>query len=619
MPAETTFHTSISAALLLLGREAVPQWPDRPTTEEILNLTGSGKSQAYTMMARLRELLPVLLGKPGRPAATPPPANSVLAVSRCIQDYLMRHPGSAHFQQGRYHYLDDFRCFIVGLVAPGQPGEGLSVAQLAAASSLPLGTLKGWFGQTLISEFETPVGHSLRQEHQHQIITLFKSWKGTFVAFCQMVREQHRLNYGPTSIGTLLHQVGLRRRKKNAKQADQNRGTYRKLFPGAQWLGDGSTLKIHCIPVKLGEETFAFNLEAILDVSSDALVGMGVSDFEDEAVLLSAFQEAILTTGEASLSLSLDNRASNHTPAVAKATDQAGTALLRTTPGRPQSKAPLEGAFGLFNQSLPELTIRGEGAREQARSVLELVFSAWARGRNGRPRRKLGNKSPIDYYRAAVPTPAEIDEARRWIEAERRRQEAIRRTRKERADPIKLEFLKQALADLNIIDPVHRLAVDLAYYCRDAIVDGIGTYQAKLQMGTIPTGAAGGSYLRGIIRNAHDQIELTITSELHIKNRSRFRDLSLRLLSDQEDELQARFQRNPERMLPALIDRALAATCTLDRQFWTLQCVEAISGVPIEHRFELYRHAARRIAATFRADRDTKQRLLARLTRTLSE
>ena len=618
LPAQTTFHTSIAAALILLGREVV-SWPGWPTTEEIFDLAGSGRSQAYAMMARLRELLPTLAGKPGRPASTPAPTCSLLAVSRCIQDYLMRHPGSAHFHRGRYHYLDDFRRFFVGLVGSGQPGEGLSIAELAEASNLPLGTLKSWFSKRLDPETEPePKVQSLRQEHHCQIMTLYESWEGTFVAFCRMVREEYRLNYGPTAIGTLLHEAGLRRRKKKEKQAVWSPGTFRKLFPGAQWLGDGSTMKIHGIPVRWGDETFAFNLEAILDVDSNALVGMAVSDFEDEAVLLSAYQDAIATTGQAPLALSLDNRPGNHTPGVVEATLETGTALLRTTPGRGQSKAPLEGTFGLFNQELPELVISGEDAREQARSVLKLAFAAWARGRNGKPRRKLGGKSPRDYYRADTRTPAEIAEAKCWFQELRRQQEAMRRTREARADHVKLEFLKQALADLNLSDPDHRLAVALAYYSRDAIVNGIGIYQAKLQLGTVPPGADPSRYLGGIIRNVHEQSELTLAAELHIKNRQRLRDLSLRRLFEQAELLLER-SLTAEQLVPALVDRALAAPCAIDYHFWTLRCAETLSGVPVERRPELYRDATRRTAATFRADIARKQSLLARLARVLSE
>jgi hypothetical protein len=335
-------------------------------------------------------------------------------------------------------------------------------------------------------------------------------------------------------------------------------------------------------------------------------------------VVLSAFQDGIATTGKAPLSLSLDNKPSNHTPAVIEATMEAGTTLLPTTPNRPQSKAPVEGAFGNFKQCLPDIVIWGDNPRELARSVLGLVFKAWARGRNGRPRKNLGNQSPSDYYLAANPTPVQEAEARRFIEEQRRKQELMRRTREERADPIKLEFLKQALLDLNIVDPDHRLAVDLAYYPLDSIVDGIGTFQAKLQLGTIPAGAEPGRYLRGIIRNSYEQAELTLSAESHIKNRLRLRDLSLRGLTKQDEKLR-QLCIAPEQLLAAFINEALTASSTIDYHFWSMRCAETLSGTPIDVRTRLYRGAARRLAASFQADRQKRQSLLARLARVLFE
>lgn len=282
---------------------------------------------------------------------------------------------------------------------------------------------------------------TLRQEHQHQILDLYQAWKGNFTSFCRSVREEHRLNYSDTAIGSLLHQAGVRKRR-SGKSVTPNRGSYRKLFPGAQWLGDGSTMKVHYIPVQWDQETFIFILEAVLGVASDALVSVDVSDSESEAAVLRAFQDGIATAGKAPLSLSLDNKPCNHTQAIAEATAEVGTTLLPTTPFRPQSKAPLEGAFGLFKQCLPELLLCGDNPREMARLVLLLVFSAWARGRNGRPRKNLGNKSPVDHYLGVNPSPEQEAEASRYIEEQRQKQEAMRRTREQRADPILLPMAR---------------------------------------------------------------------------------------------------------------------------------------------------------------------------------
>ena len=572
--------------------------------EDILDLTGSGRSQAYARAARLRELLATLAGKPGRPVAKPAPAEAQQAVSRAILNYLMRHPGSAYLERERYCYLDDFRRFIVGLVEPGQPGSGLSVAQLADASQIPLGTLKNWFWQSASYEPESPPATSLHQEHRHQILDLYQVWEGTLTAFGRCVREEHRLNYGDTAIRSILQNAGLLRRR-SSKTVTQDRGAYRKLFPGAQWLGDGSTMKVHCIPVQW-------------DVASNALVSVDVSDSENEAAVLRAFQDGVAVAGKAPLSLSLDNKPCNHTAVIEEATAEVGTALLPTTPFRPQSKAPLEGAFGLFKQCLPELILWGDNPRELARLVLMLVFSAWAMGRNGRPRKNLGNKSPIDHYLGSEPSPEQEAEARRYIEEQRRKQEALRRTREERADPVKLEFLKQVLSELNIADPDHRLALELAYYSRDSIVNGIGIFQAKSQLGTVPSDADPGRYLRGIIRNAYDQAELEVAAEFHLQNRLYLRDLSLRGLVAQDEELRQSCS-TAQQQLWALIDRALAAPTTIDYHFWAMRAAETISGATAAERVSLYRSAAKRIAASYRAERFRKQSLLTRLARVLSE
>ncbi len=621
MPIFPTFNASVAAAVILLARE-IMAWPDWPTTKEILMQTGSSRSQAYVVKSRLEQRLPELLGQPGRPPASPPLRDSVLRVSQAIQDYLLQNPGSAHLCGERFCYSDKFRRFILALVEPGQPGEGLSMAQLAEASRVPLGTLKGWFGDgcnTLQQEplqMDQPV--TIRQEYQHQIITLFQSWKGPFTGFCRMVRKEHRIPYGATAIGTLLEQVGLRNRKRSRPQAPWIDETFRKLFPGAQWLGDGCTLKVHGISVAWGSETYTFNLEAILDVASNAVVGITVSDFEEEAAVLDAFKDAVATTGRAPEAMSLDNRASNHTPGIKKVLGDAGTTLLPTTLGRGQSKAPLEGAFGLFQQALPELVVAGDSPREQARSLLNLVLVSWFRGRNGRPRKQLSKKSPAQYYQDYRPTPEEIVEARRWIAELQRRQEAMRRTREQRADAAKLEFLKQALDRLGIVDFKNQLAVGLAAYSRDAILAGVSIFEAKRSMGTVPSDAKPGPYLGGIIRNLNEEIELNLAAEKHIQNREKLHDISLKTLIRQADQLEQKSP-SPGPLLRASLDRALEAPYAIDYYFWARKCAKALTRMPEHQRVEAYRRATRQIAATYKADRARKQALSLRLAQTLTD
>ena len=606
MPTSSQLHTSITAAVTLLAKTFTP-WVDWPSAEEILERVGAGRSQAYAMKARLEEVLATLAGQAGRPASAPPAGSRLLEVSRSIQEYLMSNPGAAYLCNGRYEYTDAFRKFIVGLLS-----DRLTVSDLAKATEIPLGTLKEWFHRREPSE---PIPEkTLRQVHHHQIITLYRAWKGSFVAFCKMVRQQHRLNYGMTAISTLLHEVGLRHRKKHRKQAPWSAGTYRKLFPGAQWLGDGSTIKVHGIEVKCGDQTFRFNLEAILDVASNAVVGMAVTESEDEAAVLAAFQDAVATAGQAPEALSLDNRPSNHTETVVEVLEQENTTLLATTLGRGQSKAPLEGTFGLFNQDLPELRMTGETARDRARSFLEVAFCSWARGRNGRPRKKLDGRSPAEYYKAQLPTEEEKAEARRWIAELKRRQQEMRRTREQRADQEKLAFLKETLLAFGIPDPSNHQAVNLAYYSREAILTGVSTFQAMLQAGTVPDGADPARYLGGIIRNLHEELELSLTTEFQLQNRVRFRDICLRSLLRRNEEILHQLH-PPDRLLSILVDQALSAPCAIDFHFWSARCAEVLAAEP--GRTDLYRCATRRITTAYRADRLRKRALHNRLSAAL--
>ena len=88
-------NPSLVAALLLLVRELLPEWVCWPRTAlETLALVGASKSQAYEMLGRLKEILPTLLGAPGRPVSQKNDSNDLLAVTTVVRDYVIDHPGA---------------------------------------------------------------------------------------------------------------------------------------------------------------------------------------------------------------------------------------------------------------------------------------------------------------------------------------------------------------------------------------------------------------------------------------------------------------------------------------------------------------------------------------------
>lgn len=600
----------------MLGREFFPSWEAWPkTVAEILELTKASKSQAHVLARRLKEMVVGgLWSDPGRPRTENPPGASVVPVYQAVQEYLYTHPGAVRRVDARFHYSDGFRHFILGLKEPGQPGAKLSIAQLAHTVGLPVETLREWFRvpqpQPLAAAPVKP--DPVKEVHLRQITTLWQSWRGTFLGFCQMLKEQQRLPYGSTYVGNLLERVGLRKRKaQGQKEASWSSNTYRTCFPGAQWLGDGKTVQVYW-----DEECFTFNWEAILDVSSNALVGLSVYDAETSEAVVAAFKEGVATAGEAPSSLSLDNRPNNHCTLVSQALKEL-TALLRSTPYRGQAKAPLEGAFGLFEQSLPRLEISGTSEREIARSVLRLILIAWSRGRNGRPRKRLGGLSPADFYNTNRPTAEQVAETNRWLQELQRREKQARRTREERTDAVKLELLKVGLADLGIADPHDQLAYQLAYYSRDAIVAGLAVYDTRKQMGNLPELDQPGRYLGGIIRNLHDQRELEVMAEQFLRQRERLRDLNLAHLTSQAELIKS--ETHPNSLPTAFALKALTAGRSVDYHFWANQSGASLAVLPPNIRAGIYRYTARTIASTFRADSQLRQSLLACLARFVTD
>jgi hypothetical protein len=597
-----------------------------------------------------------------------------------------------------------YRRFIVGLKAPGEPGEGMSLEEFSKASSVPLGTLKEWLArksskkstsespeeahsgqsredelseqeisdqvvgaesqptssgdeiesaETEPSETEPPakqpVLEMIRNTQLRTVATLWTLWQGTFLAFCCMIRTEQRLPFSDGFIGNFLEGMGLRNRKKKSPvEAIWSGGTFRRLFPGAQWLADGTS-----VAIRWCKQIFVFNIEALLDSATNAVVGITVSDAENEEALRLAYEAGLKTTGSPPSAVTVDNKPCNISPGgreavgahssltgarlnlgsyvahtagwamIAGAAQVAlrhvchlgpGTIFLRATPGRGQAKAPLEGAFGLFQQALPPLVVDKASSREMARSVLELIFTAWFRGRNGKPRKRSNGRSPAEDYTQARPTEEQIRRALKWFQELLRREELARRTREARRDPVRLELLRQGLAELGISDPKGHLAIALAYYSPEAITQGLAVFRAKKALNTLPSGADHGRYLGGIIRQIDTQLELERISEHYLQQRIRFGDITLSHLEIAARQIQSEV---PQDLAPqSFVDRALKATHAIDFTFWARAAAIALESVPADKRLKIYRSLSHRIATAFKSDKTRRERLICNLAET---
>lgn len=98
-----------------------------------------------------KQLAATIDPKPGRPKKTVDDRMShpgSQAVVDSVVKFLVENPGCVRPGPTRQRkvYSGEFREHILGLVGPGGPGEGMTLAQAAHITSIPSNTLAAWLG-----------------------------------------------------------------------------------------------------------------------------------------------------------------------------------------------------------------------------------------------------------------------------------------------------------------------------------------------------------------------------------------------------------------------------------------------------------------------------------------
>ncbi len=596
----------VAALLLAAGEHLRALGLPHPTVAQVIGATGASRSRAYELRDALVAGLPSLLRPVGRP---PAPTRAIdpdtgYELRGDFMTFMMSHPGCVYGGTERRRYDDTFRRFILDL---REQHPDVDLDHFADAVRVPLGTLKEWLGRgpetgtgqsgedTSMQDDEADDASTTSQRAQIQIVlSSWKTWRGSFGDFCLHVRDQQRIPFGRSLISQILLLNGQRRpHRRGGRSPDERalRGAFETFFGGAQWVGDGSP-----IPVTIHGQRFVFNLELMVDAYSGGFVGMSARDEEDSAAVTEALSDGVATTHEAPLAVLLDNRPSNHTPQVDAALGDV-TLRIRATTFRPQNKAHVEGGFGLFQQSIPPLDLRGQQPRELARQVLVLVAQTWARTLNHRPRDDRGGRSRVELYNEPL-TAEQVDAARAALEERCKKQNRARLTALTRQDPIVRALLDDAFRRLDLLDPEHHLRIAIARYPIDIVIEGIAIFEAKRHVGTLPPGVDA-RYLLGIVQNlGHEREGVAIAQEL-LRARLDARDRMLAPLVEAREDARRHTPDLRERVL-RFADLALATDRLVDRLFWLLAAADDITthvGVDPAHLIDA---AARRIHATHR-------------------
>src|SRR3990172_6350674 len=191
-------------------------------------------------------------------------------------------------------------------------------------------------------------------------------------------------------------------------------------------------------------------------------------------------------------------------PAPLLAALPAGTFLMHGTLGRGQSKATIEGSFGLFAQDLGSVTAVVDVASPQriALSVADAVTRAYAAGRNRRPRRKDG-KTPCELYLTADPSSEQVAAAIAKIRAIKDRIDRGDESEAARHDPAVRATIEDAFTRFGFTEDGNVMA-SLATLPLAAVQAAVAIYAAKRSTGSLPAGA-GLRYFAGIARHCQHQ------------------------------------------------------------------------------------------------------------------
>lgn len=621
MPRVTkTIQPLLQAALLFVARRFCKQLGlTHPTVSEILAATEASRSRAYELSSSITEVLPTLIRPMGRPPAQRQdkigPSLAEDNITIAVLDYLQSHPGSAHLRGQRRVYSDAFRYFIVRLHTQC---PHLTIEDFAERCRVPLGTLKFWFASansltdisnTRIDESGEPTpknctNASLENAHIETVLSEWNSWHGSFTAFIEHLRHDLRLPLGRQIISRILEAYLLRiprRRKGRLPDEIALRGAFETFFPGAQWVGDGKSVKVN-----INGEDIKFNLELNVDADTGAWTGLSVRDEEDSQAVVDAFHNGVATTGAAPMALLLDNKPSNHTPEVDTELRDAGTLRIRATQERPQNKAHVEGAFGLFSQNVPPIQINtNRSNRCVARSILFLVALTFARAINHRPRADRNGLSRFALYTNANPTVEQIQQAQLALQERLRKQQLARQTSEARQRPHVRQLLDHHFGALGLADPERHLRLAIGRYPFGAIVVGIAIFTAKRMANTLPDGVDG-RYLLGIVKNVAKKHECEILAQILWEQRLFAKDLYLSGLHHQR-VLFCQPDRQVEAILKDFICSAIDTDRKLDRMFWLASAAEKILCQPAEMQKHLYDFTTRSISTAFKISPHERQ------------
>ena len=276
-------------------------------------------------------------------------------------------------------------------------------------------------------------------------------------------------------------------------------------YPGAQVSIDAK----QCSVVFLGQRRQVITLtkEVGIDIASGAILGDALEKTENssgvERVLVQIRQEY-----KAVLALLSDNGSANRA-ADAEGIFQweKGDGRIFSFPYHPWTNGYSEGLNGQFARIVGPIEIDDTTRETIAASVAEIVWRVFIHFHNYSPRERLGGKSPLQYLREYLPKPAEVEAARKGLQAQREKSRASRQPHPRLSDPVFRSRVEGLLRR-------HRLAADpddairaLLPYEPGVIQRSSDAFFVQSERKGFDEGKRTFAYVMGIVRNKQKEAD----------------------------------------------------------------------------------------------------------------
>ena len=596
LPRQLLEHKTLMIAILLLARriaDVLKVELDAPVAE-ICRAVGASRPSVYEQMRRaLASIQSLADAGPGRPIASVGNADGDSEVSLTLTmetlSYQLEHPGSVLPQRGRTWYAPAFRRFIL---TKKDHWQG-TLETFAEAVRVPFDTLGDWLQKDRAQVMaepqpkEFPAVPVAASELVHQVATCWQSWEGPTRAFFAHAARSFQIS--PAQVKRILVIIGVISPRR--RQRFRFRGETHPLSPGAMLVTDGKQVDVEL--TGSGERTH-FNWQAMVDQTTACDTAAVLTDEECAAGVAEAYRRSLVTLGgvvpEALLH---DNKPCYDDAALKQMIHDRGTTMIPATPARPENKAVVEGAFGLFEQRVGTIHLDDSSRSSLIQSATEEVLRAYTAATNSVPRVELDGQSRIGVLGESCPSYEQQQRDRAFLANLKAEHESPQRWKRP-SNLISLELLDAVFERLGLLgeDPKRSLRLYLARYEPAAIRRAAAVVSAKLQRGAVELRWAH-RYLTKVIQNQQDELDLERAAE-ELRQLCRIQNQSWTSFEEREYQTLVSENDDPKHLAIALAENAAHGAIPVQATFWNEKLLTFVDDEPyladavITHLVRLY-------------------------------